>query len=69
MTPERLAEIERRSNEAMQAYRTGTTGTPPNIDGLTVNEALDTIAESAKDVPGLIAAYIIERADPDAGDD
>ena len=56
MTPEHLAAIRRRSTAAVQAYRFGTTGTTPmDVDGLTINEALDIVAESAKDVPALLA--------------
>src|SRR5699024_11307185 len=33
----------------------GTIGTPPNVDGLSINDALDIFAESAEDVPALLA--------------
>lgn len=54
LSEERLDEIRERSADAMQAYNTGTVGTPPNIDGLTLSEALDYIGESAEDVPDLL---------------
>ena len=55
MTPEQLDKIRERSTGAMQAYSTGTVGTPPNVGGLTLSEALDYVGESAEDVPDLLA--------------
>ena len=55
MTPERLAEIQERAKTAKQVAATGTVGSPPNVDGLTINEALELIHESAEDVPALLA--------------
>src|SRR5699024_11023132 len=53
-TDDRLAEIRARAEEARQAAASGTTGTPPNVDGLSINDALDIFAESAAGVPALL---------------
>ena len=56
LTPEQLAQIEARHRVAEQPHRTGTTGTTPmDVDGLTINEALDLVGESAQDMPALLA--------------
>lgn len=55
MTPEQLAGIQRRDKDAKQAAATGTVGTPPNVYGLTIHEALELINASAEDVPDLLA--------------
>lgn len=52
------AEIRARVDAARQAAASGTTGLPPNIDGLSISEALDIFAESAEDVP-----YLLDRLD------
>src|SRR5699024_12709413 len=53
-TADRLAEIRARAEAARQAAASGTTGTPPNVDGLSIHDALDIFAESAEDVPALL---------------
>ncbi len=60
---DRLAEIRARAGVARQAAASGTTGLPPNIDGLSISEALDIFAESAEDVPWLLAEIRRLRAD------
>src|SRR5699024_6615393 len=46
--------IRARAEAARQAAASGTTGTPPNVDGLSIHDALDIFAESAEDVPALL---------------
>src|SRR5699024_783185 len=47
------------------AAASGTTGLPPNIDGLSISEALDIFAESAEDVPWLLTEVERLRAERD----
>lgn len=54
MTPDELDAIRARAEAARQAAASGTTGTPPNVDGLSIHDALDIFAESAEDVPALL---------------
>ena len=53
---DRLDQIEARAQAATQALTTGTTGTPPNIDGLSTADALGILGDAATDVPALVAA-------------
>ena len=53
---DRLDQIEARARAATQALTTGTTGTPPNIDGLSTADALGILGDAATDVPALVAA-------------
>ena len=52
----RLGEIQERAKIARQVLTSGTTGAPPNVSGVDVYEAIDILAESAIDVPVLVAA-------------
>lgn len=61
-----LDAIRARAAAARQAAASGTTGLPPNIDGLAISDALDIFAESAADVPALLDEVERLRADRDA---
>lgn len=50
-----LDAIRARAEAARQAAASGTTGTPPNVDGLSIGDAADIFAESAADIPALLA--------------
>lgn len=60
-----LTAIRARADAARQAAASGTTGLPPNIDGLSISEALDIFAESAEDVPWLLDEVERLRAERD----
>ena len=64
-TPLDLDAIRERADAARQAAASGTTGLPPNIDGLSISEALDIFAESAEDVPWLLTEVERLRAERD----
>lgn len=53
---DRLDQIEARAQAAVQALMSGTTGTPPNIDGLSTDDALGILGDAAADVPALVLA-------------
>lgn len=65
LTPERLAEVGARADDAQQAFLTGTVGAPPNTEGLSKDDAIDVLGSSAADVPDLLDAVerLTERAE------